>query len=410
MINLYCHTNQNSRWVSNYEVKLNEELSGWHTGHFLDALNCKELFNPTTYDTNSKDGYYVIFYGSSLTLNQHLGLVLLTPEIIDKVNQGLLKLLLIYVHETFDTSKTVDDWTLDLLQQLNGIGIYKENSVVFFTSTDIKVRAVNDNRLQWIYYPWFEFALKLYLNNPPPKIDFSIKDRILINLNSQGRQHRLLLVMFLYYRNLIEKSYVSWHDEDKNTWDKTSKRTPGQFQIGFELEKADQDLLEFYLFVKGFNLPVSTLDHDPFTDHEKSWNGADEYYKKSCIEIVSETKGKVYNNTVFLTEKSFKPVFYGLPFIINGPQYHLEGIQQLGYQTFPELIDESYDQLPSSVEKVLGIGKQIEKLCNDPHLLQKIQLPEILEKLQYNQSLFWTRPHQKLIHQKLFESLIKNHA
>ena len=49
-------------------------------------------------------------------------------------------------------------------------------------------------------------------------------------------------------------------------------------------------------------------------------------------------------NGVFLTEKTFKPIKYGQPFIILGTPNSLEYLRDQGYKTYSPWIDESYDQ------------------------------------------------------------------
>jgi hypothetical protein len=425
MINLYCHKDQNSNWVSNYEPLhiWSSRLvyrGGWNTEHFIHVIQRqdpdKKLFNIVPYAPDLNNGYYLLFYGSSLFLNGHYGLTFMDPKIIDKVNQGLLKLLIVFVHETFDTNTTIKSWVDSLGSALTFAGITRPNSVIFFTSTDINnaLRSqIRDPRLIWTYYPWFELAFKdMLINNQitkPTAIDFSKKDKKFISLISQGRLHRLLLTMFFYHKNLIDQGYVTWHDEHLNSLEKLYNIDPDPFRFRPNVDSLQNlDFLEFYLFAMKFGaLPKVELDGDPMKVHSKSWIGCAEYFEKSYVDIINETKGKMYDGTVFLTEKSFKPIFHGLPFIVNGSQNHLEGLRKLGYLTWSELFDESYDALPSSFEKVMTIGQLIEKMCVDPEFLKKMHFPSMLNKLQYNQNLFWNKSHSELIHQILFESLIK---
>jgi len=75
----------------------------------------------------------------------------------------------------------------------------------------------------------------------------------------------------------------------------------------------------------------------------------DKYYKDSYISIIPETSAGVY-----VSEKTTKVLYYGHPFIMFNPAMNLtvkkvgmlEKLRDWGFQTFPELFDESYDDLP----------------------------------------------------------------
>jgi hypothetical protein len=88
------------------------------------------------------------------------------------------------------------------------------------------------------------------------------------------------------------------------------------------------------------------------------------WFDDTYFSIVAETyddsavcyrfgKNKVpYNNDVaFLTEKTFKPIAMQHPFMIYGQTNSLDLLHQLGFETFENLFDESYDHYyPFEVE------------------------------------------------------------
>lgn len=67
------------------------------------------------------------------------------------------------------------------------------------------------------------------------------------------------------------------------------------------------------------------------------------YYNNIFVDIVNETflTGAVF----FCTEKTWRPILAHRPFITAGGQYHLANMRRLGFQTFSEFWDESYDTL-----------------------------------------------------------------
>ena len=65
------------------------------------------------------------------------------------------------------------------------------------------------------------------------------------------------------------------------------------------------------------------------------------HYGRFAIEIVCETYTQ--GNTFFPTEKTIRPIMACKPVLVYGPQYFLARLRTLGFQTYHNLWDESYD-------------------------------------------------------------------
>lgn len=70
------------------------------------------------------------------------------------------------------------------------------------------------------------------------------------------------------------------------------------------------------------------------------------YYNQTSLELVVETLGRRGDtDTFYPTEKTFKPMAMKHPFMILAPRDHLKNIREMGFRTFSEHWDETYDQL-----------------------------------------------------------------
>lgn len=67
-----------------------------------------------------------------------------------------------------------------------------------------------------------------------------------------------------------------------------------------------------------------------------------DWYDRFDIELVMETYCR--GSTFFPTEKIFRPIMAGKPFIVYGPKNFLQNLRQIGFETFSSAWDESYDQ------------------------------------------------------------------
>lgn len=71
------------------------------------------------------------------------------------------------------------------------------------------------------------------------------------------------------------------------------------------------------------------------------------HYYNTHISIVSETT----QNEWFPTEKTYKSLMLGHPFVVYGGQHSLRKIRELGFETFGQAIDESYDNVEFPLER-----------------------------------------------------------
>ena len=70
-------------------------------------------------------------------------------------------------------------------------------------------------------------------------------------------------------------------------------------------------------------------------------NNLSNYYTDSFVDIINETR--FGQPTANFSEKVFQAIQYQKPFIVVGPPKTLEYIRSLGFRTFSEFWDESYD-------------------------------------------------------------------
>jgi len=84
-------------------------------------------------------------------------------------------------------------------------------------------------------------------------------------------------------------------------------------------------------------------------------------YTDSYFSLVTET---VFDYPYsFRTEKIWKPIAIGHPFIVVSNQGYYKDLQQLGFKTFGNLIDESFDQISNNPDRLERIAQVVEDLC-----------------------------------------------
>lgn len=102
------------------------------------------------------------------------------------------------------------------------------------------------------------------------------------------------------------------------------------------------------------------------------------YYNSSDINFVVESHVECvfpHSDYSSLTEKTYKAMLYKKPFIIFSQKDSLQYLRDCGYKTFSPYIDESYDAIIDTKERLRAISSEIERIRN-------------LESNDYNQLLY----------------------
>ena len=83
---------------------------------------------------------------------------------------------------------------------------------------------------------------------------------------------------------------------------------------------------------------------------------------ESLLYLVTETVAT--GQRLHLTEKTFKPIALGMPFVIVGTQGSLEYLRSYGFRTFEGIWDESYDQAEDDVriERIASLLRSLDEL------------------------------------------------
>ena len=145
-------------------------------------------------------------------------------------------------------------------------------------------------------------------------------------------------------------------------------------------------------------------DADKFSGID--WLSSAPLYNDVDFEIVNETHHQNIGDNIFLTEKTFRAIYMGVPFMICGNPGSLELLRMLGYKTFPSAFDEQYDKIMSPVLAINHIVMEARKHTNNDLPLSGFAHDEILQATNHNQQLFLRKQHA----QNIFEVIQKSYS
>jgi len=213
------------------------------------------------------------------------------------------------------------------------------------------------------HYPDYGFGTKLNciksnLNNL----------RYFICLNRTVKDYRLYLSYFFFANNLMDKVFIS---QDKYTG-------LNDFQFGYNQNPA---LLSSMPGPKFEKFKQSLPWHIDYTNMKNyMWDDVPvEALNNSFCWVVTETSfGETLPGlSLRLTEKTYKPIAFFMPFIMVGNPFILKKLHHSGYQTFAQWWDESYDDIIDPIERMKVITDVILKISR----LNRRQLMDMYEEM-----------------------------
>jgi hypothetical protein len=136
-----------------------------------------------------------------------------------------------------------------------------------------------------------------------------------------------------------------------------------------------------------------TCDQLTTNDHNNHHITEINHYTDSYFNIVLETHFDADGSGgAFLTEKTFKPIKFGQPFVIVGAPGSLQALRDLGYQTFDSVIDPNYDTIQNNTLRWLAVKSVITQIKQNPDQL----FSECHAEIQHNQQLFLSSKYNRL--------------
>lgn len=129
-----------------------------------------------------------------------------------------------------------------------------------------------------------------------------------------------------------------------------------------------------------------TCDHLTVDEQNDHHLHVPEHYTNSYCSIIFETHFDADGSGgAFLTEKTFKCIKHGHPFIIVGAPGSLNALRKLGYRTFDHALDSSYDWINNNTQRWNAIRDIVTDLSQQ-NMHDWFQ--SVIKDVKHNQQLF----------------------
>jgi hypothetical protein len=211
-----------------------------------------------------------------------------------------------------------------------------------------------------------------------------------LSYNRVIKAHRCHLVGEMLLNNLVDGNMISFVP--------SGELYPGVVKTATEVVRG-----ETYLHPEIVERILPMLDTPLVIDkYDVTQNGpqVSNHYEQSLISVITETTYE--HGDVFISEKTFRAIAHGHPFIIVGPSQSLQTLRNIGFETFNGIIDEAYDQVYNPnvrMQKIVSELKRINNLDEQARLELFHNLMQVANQNKQkfdsfvackNQSTFWT--------------------
>lgn len=293
-INKFYQDNSAMNWTLETD-KLVSEINKFHYFKYLEIDD--------TWDFNDQKSYiFPIYYEAEATLME---------DAIQFVkNNGDLfysrKLIPVFL----DPLEGNDYIAADIDYFVN---TFHNSFPVYFISGDYRLKDRN-NLFTFVYND--QWLHHVEPQNEP--ISYS-PNKTYINLNRVARYHRCMLMQKLIQSGLMQHGYNTWANT-YGAYDEYARDFPHN-----QIQKQKYDILD----VADVSAENPTL-RTPV-----------DFCKETFIYLNTETH--VDNKVLFVSEKTYKPISLGMPFMSLGNPGTLDFLRSKGFVTFNNWLDESYD-------------------------------------------------------------------
>jgi len=368
------------KWIIDFKNMPQKYLMPWlhidkFLGNQLQTFNVKSL----DYFYNSQE---IFIYPITLYCNfifEKYETIDINDKLLECIKLKRAKIVIFYITEGyFGEIKLHYDWIDNLTVKYN----LDNDDILVITANLIADENYHNNKFKIITYNYFgdelDFSgvikknksnIKLFKNKYLNFIDnFKIEKHFLC-FNNLTKLHRLwIFYELMNNQQLVDKSILS-----------LNKETTGRMTF-FDVVKSTNNIgmINYY---KNYDSTIGySYDTDNWIRDVQVGNTINiDAHLKTFVNVVTETLTE--KDVVFITEKTYKPIYVCQPFIIVGNTYTLKKMKELGFKTFDKWWDESYDNELDFETKMNKITKVLEEIstwnfekCN----LMREEMREIL--------------------------------
>ena len=242
----------------------------------------------------------------------------------------------------------------------------------------------------WAALDWYRGYDKTFLITPLAQRQIT-KTFIAPNRIVAGERKHRLEMLYHIFKNNMTNNHVS-----------CPAVCPAE---NISILEAVKPLITKYTDIESvFTAQSLPINFEGETDHpmHSCWLSLFDQCAESLLYLVTETvaTGRRHH----LTEKTFKPIALGMPFVIVGTRGSLEYLRSYGFRTFEGIWDESYDDAEDDVriQRIASLLRSLDELSPEGKQDLFVQCQEVIE---HNWNHFYGGGFEAVLWKELNEML-----
>lgn len=272
--------------------------------------------------------------------------------------------------------------------------LYDETNLKnFYKSTNLK------EKINVFSFVAFEYSINLhhglvstegYLERKIQHTQEQYQGKYFSSLSRINRPHRVMATFLLCQEEIKKYALISHDKIDINSY-------------SYLFENIDKE--KYQTWVDSLPLVVDRKDFNINWALDSNYSNI---HDQTLFQIVNETEANnKFNSALFYSEKTFRPISQLQPFVIYGQQYCNKTLKNIGYNTYEDWFDYSFDSEPDDIlrykkllESIKDLCKRLESMSDDEKIQWKFKNKEIL--INNYDTLF----HKSYSKKKMFQFLV----
>ena len=229
---------------------------------------------------------------------------------------------------------------------------------------------IDDNFNKELYNKVWPYKNSFFTKKEMKDMKDTLREKYFLSYNRIIREYRLALVAMLYELGVQDKGIISLgapkvNKEYGGVW-------PTHIGDFIEDKKQNEVVSNAVANIKSLYPINADKDITPETQYteegEKIGGAVGDYthfshqYKRIYFNIVTESC--YYEDCIYFSEKTFRPISQLTPFLFVGTPFSLAKLREVGFKTFSPYIDESYDEETDNDKRFFMILDEVKRLCN----------------------------------------------
>lgn len=343
-------------WLIVPTVEYNHHV--FHECSVADRMNVADLHDGMKY-------IYPIDILSMSMFCRYVDKISISDKVLNDARLGHAHIIFVYINEgEVRYNDVAFDYRFD--QLIRALNVPKSSIHLFHGDYSVEYYGSKP----YTYHPINQFPFWVHYFKRTNPVKYSPK-KLVLCYNRILRPHRPLILGLLNRKNLLPYCRYSVGD-----WSYTDIQNVNTHSL--KTLFSDNEVLQLSLMAN------TSPDGAIANGGNPAANINAQDYNYTFLSLVNET----LTDNIFFSEKIYKPILMGHPFLLMSAPNALAQLKQFGFKTFSDYWDESYDTIDDLVARANAIVNIIDKLskCTPAELVHLRQ--DMLPILRHNQSLF----------------------